>query len=92
MEEHILQNMLPTLGLSGAKGNVGQVSKEPREWADVVDWDLYFKYIAKNKAWELVQKRAGITALREIWESGKIVPGVERKTGFKLHVSRVGKK
>lgn len=92
LEEHILNNMLPALGLSGAKGNIGQVSKKPYDWADVTDWDKFRKYISKTGNWEMIQKRPGITALREVWVSGKAVPGVEKKEGFKLHISKVTKK
>lgn len=92
LSDHIRTNMLPALGLDGAKGNMGQVSLQDYDYAEIEDWDAYFKYIAKNKAWELVQKRESITALRELWDAGKKIPGVERKEGKKLHVSKVGSK
>jgi len=91
LKQHILENMLPESGLSGAKGNIGQISKQPEDWAEINDWPRYIAWVAKTKNYECVQKRAGITSLREIWESGKVVPGVEHKTGFKLHVSGVKK-
>lgn len=92
LEDHILKNMLPAAGLQGAKGSVGQVSMEPYDWADVSDWDKFFAYLGKTKNWELVQKRPSITALRELWEGGEVVPGAERKSGYKLHVSKIGGK
>lgn len=92
LEDHILNNMLPASKLGGAKGKFGQVSIKEQVYAEVEDWDKFYSYIAKKKSWELLQKRPGITSLREIWDSGKSVPGVLRKTKDKLHVTKVGTK
>jgi len=92
LETHILENMLPAAQIDGARGTVGQVTKKKVEYAEITDWDAYFGFMAKKKSWALVQKRASITALREIWDAGKSVPGAERKEKTVLHVSKVGAK
>ena len=86
-----LQNNFAEVGLEGAKGKFAAVAIKHQTVADVTDWDEFYKYIAKNKAWECLQKRPGITALRERWDAGKVVPGVSPKDITVLSVTPVKK-
>lgn len=86
-----LQNNFDKSGLGGAKGKLAAVSLKTQTVADVQDWDKFYAYIAKNKAWECLQKRPGITALRERWDAGKEVPGVSSKEITVLSVTAVSK-
>lgn len=79
IELHLMNNFAKG-DLEGARGKVATASLKYTTVADVTDWDAYYAYVAKNKAWELLQKRVGITALRERWDAKKQVPGVEPKT------------
>src|SRR5574343_379120 len=78
LEDHLMTNF-DRSGLDGAKGKLATASLKRSTVADVTDWDKLWAYIGKNKAYELVQKRASITALRERWDAGKEVPGVAPK-------------
>lgn len=84
-----LQNNFDKSGLGGAKGKYATVSLKTQTVADVQDWDKFYAYIAKHKAWECLQKRPGITALRERWDAGKEVPGVSSKEITVLSVTAV---
>ena len=89
LEAHILENMLPSSGLEGARGSVGQVSKKSSLQASVTDWDKYYAYIHKHKAYHLLHKKPTVGALKEIWDNKKAVPGVEPKEIVTLHVTKV---
>jgi hypothetical protein len=79
LEAHLTSNF-DKAGLDGARGKFATASIKRTTVADVTDWDAYFKYIARTKSWDLIQKRASITALRLRWDDKKAVPGVEPKT------------
>jgi hypothetical protein len=51
------------------------------------DWIQVWGYIKEHDAWELVHKRITVTAVRERWENGIIIPGIGRMTKYKLSVS-----
>lgn len=78
LESHLMTNF-DRAGLEGAKGRLATASLKHSTQAEVTDWDAFYKWISKTKSWECLQKRPGITALRERWDAGKQVPGVEPK-------------
>lgn len=60
-----------------AEGKSASVSITESTVGTVEDWDAVWTYIAKNKYFHLVQKRLSDPALRELWDMGKVVPGVQ---------------
>ena len=60
---------------TGAAGKLANVKKVTKEEPDVQDWELIWKYVAKNKAWDLLQKRISAPAVKARWENGKSIPG-----------------
>ncbi len=43
----------------------------------VVDWDKFYDYIYQNRWFHLLQRRPSTPGCRELFESGKAVPGVD---------------
>lgn len=78
VEAHLMNNFDKS-GLDGAKGKYGLATIKHSTVADVTDWPAFYAYIQKNKAWELLQKRPAITAIRERWNANKAIPGVAPK-------------
>ena len=76
LEKHLLETFAKT-DLEGARGKLA-----------VKDWDKLYAYILKNKAWDLLQKRASATAFRERWDDKVVVPGVEAFTVIKLSLKK----
>lgn len=88
LEAHLQANF-DKAGLDGAKGKYATASVKRTTVADVQDWEAYFKYIARTKSWDLVQRRASITALRLRWDEKKVIPGVEPKTIETISLTKV---
>ncbi len=61
--------------------------------AQVTDWEKFYRYIHKNKAFYLIQKRVSDVAYRETLEDrkGRDIPGTTPFTKVRLNL-RVGKK
>lgn len=87
LDDWILNNLL--VGeTTKAGGSRGGISKSLTTIAVVNDWPAFYKFIATNEAWDLMQKRAAVGALRERWDNETEVPGVERGNAVKVHVSK----
>jgi len=76
------------LGITVIAGNGGrrasvQVSIEPV----VHDWGQVLQYIKETEAMELLHRRLTVSAVKERWESGVNIPGVDRYEEHKLTLS-----
>jgi len=69
-----------------AEGKKAGISIGEATVGNVEDWDAFWPYIVKNKYFHLVQKRVSDPGLRELWEKGKTVPGVQPFTKRTLSV------
>lgn len=69
-----------------AEGKKAGISIGEAVVANVEDWDALWPYIVKNKYFHLVQKRVSDPGMRELWEKGKTVPGVQPFTKRTLSV------
>lgn len=78
VRDHLMRNF-KSADLEGAKGKSATCVIKRSIVAEVEDWDKYYAYIGRTKAWDLLQRRPSITALRERWDAGKVVPGVSSK-------------
>lgn len=76
IELHLLNNFQKS-EINGARGKLAQFSVGSSVVADVTDWDALWKYITKNKAYDMVQKRVSVTACRARWDNKKQIPGVD---------------
>lgn len=88
VEAHLMNNFDKS-GLDGAKGKYGLATLKRSTVADVTDWPAFYVYIQKNKAWDLLQKRPAITAIRERWDAKKVIPGIQPKEIITLSLTKV---
>ncbi len=88
LREHIMANFAKQ-EVEGARGKLATASIKRSVQADITDWPAYLKYVTKSGNYSLVQKRAGITGLRELWDDGKQVPGVEPVVTEDLSLTKI---
>lgn len=77
LKEHLIQN-ISKADSSGVAGKKAKVTIHTKAQPSVKDWDAFYKYISRHKAYELLQRRVNATAVAERWEAGKELPGVEK--------------
>lgn len=75
LKEHIINTLPKDSG--GAVGKTHKVIVVTKTKQQVKDWDKFWVYVAKNKAWDLLQKRISDTAVQARIDDGKKLPGVE---------------
>lgn len=81
-KEHELKAFLiENIGKSDAMGVCGKLMRATIKTTEVPsakDWPSIYEYVRKHKAWDLLQRRLSVTAIRERWNDGVEVKGVER--------------
>jgi hypothetical protein len=87
LTNHLI-NTLPKSQAEGVTGKFGKVKILQKNVPQVKDWDAFQKYILKTKDFSLLQRRAGDAAIKERWDSGKTVPGVEAFTVTTLSITK----
>lgn len=80
---------LPAGDAKGIIGAVGKVEINRSEVATVKNWKKFYSFIAKNTAFELLNKTINQKAVREYWEAGKKIPGTEKFQVKKVSVTKV---
>lgn len=88
LKEHII-NTLPKSDQSGASGKLANVKVLKKLVPQVKDWDAFYLYVGKNKRWDLMQRRLSDTAVKEMWDSGKKIPGVESFDAVTVSITKV---
>jgi hypothetical protein len=90
-EKAIKNHLIETLPKSQAEGVVGRVARAqvvPRVVAQVRDWTAFHKYVARTKNFGLLQRKPNESAIKELWEDGKKVPGTEPFNAVKVSVTK----
>lgn len=83
-EELMIAADLQKLEKGGGKSSAFTI--KPQTVPQVENWDLFYEYIYENRYGHLLQRRPGVQACAELWEQGKMIPGVEKFTQMKVSV------
>lgn len=88
LKEHII-NALPKSEASGVAGRVARVAVMTKVVAQVQDWDALYKYVARTKQFDLLQRRVSDAAVKARWEDGKAVPGVDKFNAVTVSITKL---
>ncbi len=69
-------NSLPKSDASGIAGRLARVQITTKIIPTVEDWDKLYAFVKKQNAFYLLQRRVSESAVKELWENNKQVPGV----------------
>lgn len=88
LREHII-NTLPKSEASGIAGKLARVTVVTKQVPQVKDWDAFYKFVKKTGSFDLLQRRLTDQAIKERWEAGKEVPGVEHFNAVSISLNKV---
>lgn len=71
-----LLKMMQANGTTETQGKLGPVRLETEAKPSITSWPELCAFIHKRKAFELLQKRLTVAAVRERYEVGEDIPGV----------------
>lgn len=77
--EYDLMGSLEAQDLESGRGNTATATIQRTTLPSVSDWDEFYKFIADNDAFYLLERRPAAVAYRELLEAreGEAIPGVE---------------
>jgi hypothetical protein len=91
-EEQLREYLIATLPKSDATGAAGKVARaqiKDKRVPKVEDWDALYKHVKRTGSFELLQRRVSDEAVKERWDAGKQVPGVEVFTTVTVSVTKL---
>ena len=75
LREHLI-NTLPKSDATGIAGKLARATIVTKVEPQVEDWDEFFTWVSKTKAWDCLQRRISAPAIRARWEAKKVVKGM----------------
>lgn len=87
IEERLIDE-LPKDEASGVVGKIAKAVVTRREVPTVKDWDRLYDYVLMNKDFSLLQRRVSESAVKERWEAGETVPGVDKFTVIGVSITK----
>jgi hypothetical protein len=92
METAVLSYLKRKVGvkqlLTGVAGATGALALVPRSVYSIIDPREFYRFIARTKSFDLLQRRLNDSAVRARFEEGKRVPGIEVEEAYRLSVTR----
>jgi len=89
LKNHLIDN-LPKSKADGIQGKLARVTVVTKEEPQIKDYDAFRKYMNRTKRFELAYNlRPSAPAIRELWEDGKEVPGVDKFNVVTISMNKV---
>lgn len=88
VKQHLIDNLSKSddTGAAGLRYRAQIVTKvEPT----VSDWGSFHTYVATTGNFDLLQKRVASKAVKDRWEAGDEIPGVERFNAIDVSVTKI---
>ena len=87
ISNHIIESL--PVGDSGAIGHKYKavVTSDEKPTAD--DWEAVYDFVVENDRFDLLGKSLNAKAVKEMWENGEKVPGVQKFHAKKLRITRI---
>lgn len=77
IREHIINNLSKSDD-TGAAGKRYRAQIVTKDVPALKDWDAFTDYVIAHGRFDLMQKRLSDRAVKDMWEEGQDVPGVEK--------------
>jgi hypothetical protein len=88
IKEHIINNLSKSSD-TGAAGKRYRAQIVTKEVPTLKDWEALTKFIAANNRFDLLHKRVADTAVKDMWEAGVAVPGVEKFRATDVSITKI---
>ncbi len=80
---------LPENNATGIAGKVARIQIKKDVVPRVVDWPKFYAHIKKNNAFEFLNRAVNVKSVKERWDAGKAVPGVDKFDIKKVSITKV---
>jgi hypothetical protein len=84
----VVLKLLEETGLKKASGQFATAGITTDDVPYIKDWDKVYDYIKSNDRFDLLQKRIGVIAWRDLYKDGILVPGTEAGVDTDLSLTK----
>lgn len=88
IKEYIIAE-LPKSQNTGAAGKRYRAQIVTKIVPTLKDWDAFTAYVKTNDRWDMLYKRIADKPIKDIWEEGGEVSGVERFTAVDVSITKI---
>jgi hypothetical protein len=88
IKTHIIDNLSKSDD-TGAAGKRYRAQIVMKEVPQIADWSKLTGFILKNDRFDLIQKRLGEKAVKDMWEQGEEIPGVAKFNTPTVSITKV---
>lgn len=88
IREHIISN-LSKREETGAAGRRYRAQIVLKTVPTIKDWNVLTNYVRESGRFDLLQKRVSDTAVKDLWEEGNEVPGVEKFQNVEVSITKI---
>ena len=86
---HIIENMDKESTGAAGKHHMVRVVVKPKPQFDAETMEDFYKYVSKNKAWDMLQRRLNETAVMDRVNAGKTIPGIKMFNAVSVSLTKV---
>lgn len=88
IREHII-NTLSKSADTGAAGKKYRAQIVTKETPRAADWDKVYNFVVATNRFDLLQKRLSDKAIKDMWDEGEEVPGVEKFKVVEVSITKI---
>lgn len=88
----VVLKMLGESGLAKASGQLATAGITTDDIPFIKNWDEVYEYIKINDRFDLLQRRIGVVAWRDLYKDGILVPGTEAAIDTDLSLTKSTRK
>ena len=88
LKQYIIDTLPKEVG-SSAGGKLAKVELKQKQIPRITDDNAFYGYLARTKRWDLLQRRLSDSAVVELYDLGKPVPGTELMPVLNLSITKV---
>jgi hypothetical protein len=86
-----IKRLLDSVNLESASGTTATTSIQYSTDPVAKDWNEIYAFIIENDAFDMLQRRLSSTAIKDRWDQGIIIPGVEKFDNWDLSLTKRSK-
>ena len=83
-----IKQLLDKASLEGGRGQSASASIVHQTEPAAKDWLAIYAFIRENDAFDMLQRRLSSVAVKDRWDSGIVVPGIEKFDTWDLSVTK----
>jgi hypothetical protein len=88
IREHIIDNLSKSDD-TGAAGKRYRAQVVTKPVPQVKDWPALWQHILRTRRFDLLQKRLAERAVKDAWEEGSEIPGVEKFNAVEVSITKI---